>query len=126
MVIESEQGFKSKVDFWSGWYGDKPISEPSILPLSVGWIDDKNLLVRLTAPFDGSVRLMEATGDVISASSFAVSRGENEFIIPSKVKSEPGFHVLATLIRPVKSGSEHLPQLAVGAQWIRQLKLTES
>ncbi|NRP10101.1 MULTISPECIES: alpha-2-macroglobulin [unclassified Marinobacterium] len=121
LSIESADGFNTVVPFWAGWYGDKPVTEPTDLALSAERVNKSQLKVRVKAPFAGQLRLMEATGDIESISFHEVSKGENEILVPSKVNAEPGFHVLGTLIRPITRGQEHLPQIAMGTKWISQL-----
>ena len=122
LVVTSDEGFKTVVPFWAGWYGDKPITEPTELALSAEKISTDELRIRVDAPFAGTLRLMEATGDIQSISTHSLSKGQNEITIPATVDSEPGFHVLGTLVRPIGRGEEHLPQVAIGSQWISQLK----
>jgi uncharacterized protein YfaS (alpha-2-macroglobulin family) len=122
LVVTSDEGFKTVVPFWAGWYGDKPITEPTQLAMSAEKIGTGELRIRVDAPFAGTLRLMEATSDIKSISSHEIIKGQNEIVIPTTVDSEPGFHVLGTLLRPIARGEEHLPQVAIGSHWISQLK----
>ena len=50
-----------------------------------------------------------------------VTRADVEIPLDVRLMPEPGFHVLATLIRPIEAGTEHLPQIALGSTWVPSL-----
>ena len=121
LVASNETGFETVLPFNVGWYGDKPITEPTELSTSVSSLKNGSLSIKVEAPFAGTLRVMEAATDIASYHRFVVEKGSSEVIIPRTLNVEPGFHVLTTLVRPVARGSEHLPQVAVGASWISEL-----
>ncbi|TCK08365.1 hypothetical protein CLV83_0444 [Marinobacterium mangrovicola] len=121
LVVVDSTGFTTVVPFSVGWYGDTPVSEPGQLELSVEAKDDEELLLKLDAPFSGTLRVMQASADIEDYRLLDVKQGANEFSVPREVDAEPGFHLLATLVRPVARGSEHLPQIAMGSAWIDHL-----
>ena len=121
LVVVSDTGFKTIVPFRVGWYGDGPVTEPSLLALSVESLADDQLKVKFNAPFAGNLRIMQAGSDIESFLNVSVRKGDNGITITQKQAFEPGFHVLATLTRPVQRGTEHLPQIAVGSQWVSHL-----
>ncbi|WP_293268190.1 MG2 domain-containing protein [Neptunomonas sp.] len=121
LVAINEGGFKTVVPFTVGWYGGAPITEPSQLAISFQKTTDDQLAVKLDAPFAGTLRIMTATADINSYKTRTVTEGDNTFTLPLDEISEPGFHVLATLVRPIARGTEHLPQIAVGSGWVPML-----
>ncbi|MDA8962834.1 MG2 domain-containing protein [Pseudomonadales bacterium] len=121
LVVKSDSGFKTIVPFRVGWYGDGPVTEPSLLALSVESLASDQLKVKLNAPFAGNLRIMQAGSDIEYFQNLSIKKGDNEITIKQKQVSEPGFHILATLTRPVIRGTEHLPQIAVGTQWVSHL-----
>lgn len=121
LVVTNETGFETVLPFNVGWYGDTPITEPTELATSVNTRPDGTLSIKVEAPFAGTLRVMEAATDVATYRRFSVEKGANEVRVPRTLNVEPGFHILTTLVRPVVRGSEHLPQIAVGAAWVEQL-----
>ena len=115
LTATNTDGFTTTVPFYVGWGGEgEPSSEPRKLNLSV----DDQFQLYFTAPFAGQLRLLTATDDIIEAKTFDVAAGENQIDISAFAKVEPGLHLLATLTRPVETGTEHLPQIALGQKWL--------
>ena len=72
-------------------------------------------------PFSGKLRLLNASSDILSVQDFDINQGQNSVKVSLVSGLEPGSHLLATLMRPIEEGSEHLPQLAVGVKWIETI-----
>ena len=114
IIITNKDGFETVQEFYVGWGSDtKPASEPEELVLN---FTDGNL--RGTAPFAGKLSILIADQDITKVIQVSVPKGEFEQSIALPEVSEPGVHILATLIRPIERGSEHLPQLAMGKTWV--------
>ena len=114
IVITNANGFTTLHEFYVGWGSDaKPASEPEELVLSYS---DGTL--RGEAGFAGNLSVLIADEDINSVQTISVQKGS--FAIPVNVDdaSEPGVHLLASLIRPIETGSEHLPQISLGKVWI--------
>ena len=122
MVVEDVSGFRTVLPFRVGWGSDgRPAMEPEQLALSVAAVDADTGVLRASLPFAGMLRVQIAAADVISEEVIRVSGGDVEIPLELPDHLEPGFHVLATLLRPVRTGSEHLPQVALGSAWIPSL-----
>lgn len=121
LTVTSSDGFVTVLPFRVGWGSGVALNEPEALPLQV--TETKGVLtIQLHAPFAGRLKVLQAGTDIEAVQEFAIERGANKIEVPKQSASEPGFHVLATLIRPISRGSEHLPQLALGSSWVSQLK----
>ena len=122
LVVEDVSGFRTVLPFRVGWgSGGRPALEPEQLALSVAPVDDGAAVLRASLPFAGVLRVQIAAADVISDRVVRVSGGDVEIPLELPDQLEPGFHVLATLLRPVRTGSEHLPQVALGSAWVPSL-----
>ena len=119
LVVEDVSGFRTVLPFRVGWAsGGRTALEPEQLALSVATVDDNAGVLRASLPFAGILRVQIADADVISEEVLRVSGGDVEIPLELPDHLEPGFHVLATLLRPVRTGSDHLPQVALGSAWI--------
>ena len=119
LEVVNGSGFKTVVSFNSGWGADqKPVSEPEELLLSFERESQRSGILKFDAPFSGKLRLLNASSDILSVQDFDVSQGQNSIEVSLVSGVEPGSHLLATLMRPIEEGSEHLPQIAVGAKWV--------
>ena len=122
LVVEDVTGFRTVLPFRVGWGSEgRPALEPEQLALSVAAVGDDAGVVRASLPFAGILRLQIAHADVISEEVIRVSGGDVEIPLELPDHLEPGFHVLATLLRTIRTGSEHLPQIALGNAWIPSL-----
>ena len=122
LVVEDVSGFRTVLPFRVGWgFDGRPAMEPEQLALSVALVDDDAGVFRASLPFAGILRVQIAGADVLSEELVRVSGGDVEIPLELPDHHEPGFHVLATLLRPVRTGSEHLPQVALGSAWIPSL-----
>ena len=122
LEVEDATGFRTVLPFRVGWGSDgRPALEPEQLALSVAAVGDDAGVLRASLPFAGILRIQIAHADVISEEVVRVSGGDVEIPLELPDHLEPGFHVLATLLRPVRTGSEHLPQIALGSAWIPSL-----
>ena len=122
IIVTNKAGFETVLSFFSGWGADqKPVNEPETLVINVDKLTDSLGRLRVDLPYSGRLQLITAQSDIISEKSFDVTKGqfEAEFEIPTDI--EPGINVLATLIRPISTGTEHLPQIALGASWLENL-----
>ena len=118
-----DQGFVTEFDFDVGWGGAGiSAAEPTALNLFYDRpAGAQTGLLRLEAPFDGVLQVHLAGSDVIAERSFSVEAGPVELPLAVPGSLEPGLNILATLIRPVAGGTEHLPQLALGKTWVPNL-----
>ena len=121
LTVTSHDGFKTVLPFRVGWGSGVAMNEPEVLPLQVNEVDGL-LILQLQAPFAGRLKVLQAGSDIEAVQDFEVKAGANRIQLRKQSASEPGFHVLANLIRPISRGSEHLPQLALGSSWVSQLK----
>lgn len=122
LVVEDVTGFRTVLPFRVGWGSDgRPALEPEQLALSVATVSEDAGVIRASLPFAGVLRIHIAHADVISEEMVRVSGGDVEIPLELPDHLEPGFHVLVTLLRPVRTGSEHLPQIALGSAWIPSL-----
>ena len=120
--VTNEMGFETVHGFYSGWGTDqKPVTEPEELSLYVegGAASSNNL--KFEAPFDGRLRVLLASNDVIDVMEFPIKKGSVNLPLSFEKNQEPGFHLLATLSRAIEEGSEHLPQIAMGSFWIENI-----
>ena len=121
LMAEDVSGSRTVLPFRVGWGSDgRPALEPEQLALSVAAVGDAGML-RASLPFAGILRVQIADADVVSDEVVRVSGGDVEIPLVLPDHLEPGYHVLATLLRPVRTGSEHLPQVALGSAWISSL-----
>ncbi len=114
IVVTNTAGFKTVLEFYVGWGSNvKPASEPE--ELAVSYSDG---FLRGSAQFTGKLSVLVADEDIQSMKTFDVSKGD--FSIPVKISSatEPGVHLLTSLVRPIETGSEHLPQISLGKVWV--------
>ena len=122
IAVTNETGFETVHGFYSGWGGDqKPITEPQELSLYVDVEDESSSTLKLEAPFDGKLRVLLAGSDILGVQEFLITKGSVSLPILFEKNLEPGFHLLATLSRPIQKGSEHLPQIAMGSFWIKNV-----
>ena len=114
IIIQNSHGFRTSYEFYVGWGANtKPASEPEQLSFA---FDGKT--VRGKAPFSGTLAILVASQDIQSVVRTEVQQGEFEVPLEINGTTEPGIHLLASLVRPITSGSEHLPQLALGKAWV--------
>ena len=122
LEVTNRAGFKTVIGFNSGWGADqKPVSEPEELSLAFERQSQRTGTLKFDAPFSGKLRLLNSSSDILSVQDFDISQGQNSVKVSLVSGLEPGSHLLATLMRPIEEGSEHLPQLAVGAKWIETI-----
>ena len=122
LQVVNGAGFKTVVSFNSGWGADqKPASEPEELLLTFQRESQTSGILKFDAPFSGKLRLLNASSDILSVQDFDINQGQNSVKVSLVSGLEPGSHLLATLMRPIEEGSEHLPQLAVGVKWIETI-----
>ena len=121
IAVTNASGFTTVSEFYVGWGGQSgPATEPEKLELAV--VGDTNgAVVRFEAPFAGKLTLHTAASDILSTATVMAEKGRNEFSVDLSGLPEPGGHLLATLIRPIEAGSEHLPQVALGSVWVENL-----
>ena len=62
--------------------------------------------------------MLVADQDIVSLETVSVVKGDFEVEITLPNVSEPGAHLLASLVRPIEKGSEHLPQISIGKTWV--------
>ena len=114
IIIQNSHGFKTSYEFYVGWGANtKPASEPEQL----SFVFDGQT-VRGSAPFNGTLSILVASQDIQSVVRTEVQQGEFEIPFEINGTTEPGYHLLASLVRPIISGSEHLPQIALGKAWV--------
>ena len=118
IIVKNSHGFETSYEFYVGWGGDtKPASEPEQLSFSFD-----GAFLRGTAPFSGVLSIMVANEDIQKVVRTEVKQGEFELPFVLAEETEPGIHLLASLIRPIETGSEHLPQIALGKTWVSTVK----
>ena len=114
IIVTNNNGFKTVTDFYVGWGADvKPASEPEEIALTY-----INGILKGNAGYPGTISILVADEDIVSVESFQVEKGNFELPIPLPEVSEPGVHLLASLVRPIQKGSEHLPQISLGKTWV--------
>ena len=114
IIVTNANGFSTIHEFYVGWGSDaKPASEPEELVLS--YTDG---LVRGDAGFAGELSVLVADEDITSVRSISVPKGPFAVPVSINTSSEPGVHLLASLVRPIETGSEHLPQISLGKVWV--------
>ena len=114
LIVKNKFGFETVYEFYVGWGANaKPASEPEELSLA---FDGTN--VRGTAPFSGKLSIFVANEDIQSVFVTDVKEGSFEFPLEISAQTEPGVHLLSSLVRPIAAGSEHLPQIAIGKTWV--------
>ena len=117
IILTNADGFKTIHEFYVGWGSDaKPASEPEELVLSYS-----DGVLRGNAGFTGKLSIMLADEDISSVQSVRIDKGSFEIPVSIPVGTEPGIHLLASLIRPIETGSEHLPQISLGKVWVPTL-----
>ena len=123
LIVEDVSGFPTVLPFSVGWGSPErlPASEPERLDTVVEVIGDDAGVLRASLPFAGVLRVQIAHADVISEEVVRAAKGDVEVPLDIPSTLEPGFHVLATLVRPIEAGTEHLPQVALGSTWIPSL-----
>lgn len=123
LIVEDVSGFRTVLPFSVGWGSSDglPASEPERLDTFVDIGDDGAGVLRASLPFAGVLRIHVAHSDVIAADVVRVTKGDVEIPLDIPQMPEPGFHVLTTLIRPIETGTEHLPQIALGSTWVPSL-----
>ena len=123
LIVEDVSGFRTVLPFFVGWGSSDglPASEPERLDTFVDIGDDGAGVLRASLPFAGVLRIHVAHSDVIATEVVRVTKGDVEIPLDIPLMPEPGFHVLATLIRPIEAGTEHLPQIALGSTWVPSL-----
>ena len=121
LKAKNADGFETTSEFYVGWGSQTgPTTTPETLDLSVKGVGGGGA-VRFEAPFEGILSMHVASGDILSSFDISVKKGQNELAVDLSLLPEPGGHVLATLIRPVLAGSEHLPQVAIGTAWVENI-----
>ena len=117
ITVSNEAGFKTVSEFYAGWGADaKPASEPEELSLSYS-----NGILRGNAGYSGTLSLLVADQDIVSLKTLSVNKGDFEAEVTLPNVSEPGAHLLASLVRPIEKGSEHLPQISIGKTWVANI-----
>ena len=118
IVVKNNHGFETTYEFYVGWGSDtKPSNEPEQLSFSFD-----GTFVRGTAPFSGVLSILVANEDIQKVVRTEVQQGEFELPFGLADEGEPGVHLLASLVRPIETGSEHLPQIALGKTWVSNVK----
>ena len=118
IIIKNSDGFTTSGEFYVGWGADvKPASEPEELSV---YYDPLGSL-KFEAPFSGRARVLIADTDIRKNIEFDVKKGQTSLPLEIGKVAEPGAHVLVTLSRAIKEGTEHLPQLAMGQTWVENL-----
>ena len=121
LKAKNADGFETTSEFYVGWGSQTgPTTTPEALDLSVKNVGGSGT-VRFEAPFAGILSMHVASGDILSSFDLSVKKGQNEVSVDLSLMPEPGGHVLATLVRPVLAGSEHLPQVAIGTAWVENI-----
>lgn len=114
LVVTNSAGFKTIYEFYVGWGSDvKPASEPEELTVSYS-----NGFLRGSAQFAGKLSILVADEDIQSIKTVDVSKGDFSVPVNISAETEPGVHLLTSLVRPVEAGSEHLPQISLGKVWV--------
>ena len=118
IIVKNSHGFETSYEFYVGWGANtKPASEPEQLSFAFD-----GAVVRGTAPFSGKLSILVANEDIQSVMLTDVQQGEFELPFTLSEGAEPGIHLLASLIRPIETGSEHLPQIALGKTWVSTVR----
>ena len=119
ITIKNQEGFQTDFEFYVGWGADtKPASEPEEL---VVFYDKNTQSIKFNAPFSGKAKVVLADHDILTAKSFDIAKGSTEINFPTEGISEPGAHILISLVRSIQENTEHLPQIAVGKTWVESL-----
>lgn len=114
IVVSNKHGFTTVREFYVGWGSDiKPISQPEELLLTYS-----DGMLRGSAQFAGKLSVLLADEDIEKIETTDIPAGDFSIPVNIPVASEPGVHLLASLIRPVDNGSEHLPQISLGKVWV--------
>ena len=66
----------------------------------------------------GELSILVADEDIMSVQTVSVQKGPFAVPVSIDASSEPGVHLLASLVRPIETGSEHLPQISLGKVWV--------
>ena len=116
--VTNADGFTTVHEFYVGWGAQSgPTTEPETLELAVSGAGIDGQL-RFESPFAGTLNLHLAAGDILSSIEVPAARGQNQVAVDLSDLPEPGGHILASIVRPIESGSEHLPQVAIGTIWV--------
>ena len=119
VIVKNSDGFTTSGEFYVGWGSDaKPASEPEELSIYY----DQSGLLKFDAPFSGRARVLLADTDIRKNIEFEISKGQVTLPVELAEIAEPGAHLLVTLARAIKEGTEHLPQVAMGRTWVENLK----
>ena len=122
LIVEDINGSKTVYEFYIGWGSDgKTSAQPEKLEIFMEEPTKDHMSIRFEAPFSGIASINFVDDDVFWSKDYNVSKGSNELNIEKPNNKEPGFHILAALKRPITSGSEPLPQIALGAFWVESL-----
>jgi uncharacterized protein YfaS (alpha-2-macroglobulin family) len=114
IIVANANGFSTIHEFYVGWGSDaKPASEPEELVLSY-----TGGILRGEAGFAGELSVLAADEDIMSVQTVSVQKGSFAVPVSIDASSEPGIHLLASLVRPIETGSEHLPQISLGKVWV--------
>ena len=62
--------------------------------------------------------MLVADQDIVSLKTVSVVKGDFEVEITLPNVSEPGAHILASLVRHIEKGYEHLQQISIGKTWV--------
>ena len=114
ITVSNNAEFKTVNEFYVGWGADaQPASEPDELTLAY-----TNGTLKGVAGYPGTLSVLIADEDIVSVKTFTVDKGNFDVSIQLPEVSEPGVHILASLVRPIEKGSEHLPQISLGKIWV--------
>ena len=112
--VTNRDGFNTVSEFYVGWGANaQPASEPEEIELTYS-----NGILRGNAGYSGNLSVLIADEDIVSVQTLSVEKGAFEISIQLPEVSEPGVHLLVSLIRPIIKGSEHLPQISLGKTWV--------
>ncbi|MDA9250026.1 MG2 domain-containing protein [bacterium] len=119
--VTNADDFTTVHEFYVGWGAQSgPTTEPETLELAVSGVGIDGQL-RFESPFAGTLNLHLAAGDILSSIEVPAAQGQNQVAVDLSDLPEPGGHILASIVRPIESGSEHLPQVAIGTVWVPSL-----
>ena len=120
-VIDAS-GAETTSEYYVGWGANgETAATPDELTIFVDTNGEDGDVLRFNAPFNGVATISIAAADILSSTDVAVERGSNEISVELPGDIEPGFHVLVTMRRAIETGSEHLPQIAIGSAWVETL-----
>jgi uncharacterized protein YfaS (alpha-2-macroglobulin family) len=114
IIVSNKAGFNTVSEFYVGWGANaQPASEPEEIALTY-----TNGALRGNAGYSGTLSVLVADEDIVSVKTFPIEKGGFELSVQLPDVSEPGVHLLVSLMRPIKKGSEHLPQISLGKTWV--------